>query len=157
MFHHKKSVLLSLGLALCSGQSMAHGTDPNEMALENRQAVMTLVGQNFGPMAAMIKGEIPWDSAAFAGYASDLEKVTSLNIMRGFIDGSQVGKTKAKPDIWKNKADFEKKMQALTDASAKLAATAGSSDKKAIVAAFKDTGGACKSCHDDYKSKDYLN
>ena len=30
-------------------------------------------------------------------------------------------------------------------------------DKGKIMEAFKATGGACKACHDDYKSKNYLN
>ncbi|MCG8312723.1 MAG: cytochrome c [Pseudomonadales bacterium] len=157
MLRITKAVLLPLGFLMLGEVALADSNDPNEMALENRQAVMELIGQNFGPMAGMMRGKIPWDTAAFAGYASDLEKLAGLNIMRGYIDGSHVGKTKAKPEIWKNKADFTSKMEDLAAASAKLSLAAKSGDKKSIAAAFKEAGGTCKSCHDDYKSKNYLN
>ena len=41
-------------------------------------------------------------------------------------------------------------------AAAGLLEAAQSGDKGAIGAAVKKTGGTCKSCHDEYKSKDYL-
>ena len=70
---------------------------------------------------------------------------------------THVGKTKAKPEIWKNKADFEKKMQDMTAATEVLAKAAAAGEKGAIMKAFKETGGTCKACHDDYTSKEYLN
>ncbi len=38
-----------------------------------------------------------------------------------------------------------------------MAEVAGGGNKKAILKQFQKTGGACKACHDEYKSKDYLN
>ena len=148
------TTLLLLGLSL---PSIAQKIDPNKLSMQYRQALMTLVGQNFGPMVVMAKGQIHWDSAMFAGFEKDLELVASLKIQRGFREGSGKGKTKAKPEIWKNKADFEKKMQAMTEATAKLSKLAADGNKAMMLAQFKETGGTCKSCHDDFKSKEYLN
>jgi cytochrome c556 len=148
---------LALSAALCAPLANAQQLDPNEMALKYRHAAMTLVGQNFGPMAAMVKGEIPWNDEQFNGWAKDLAAVTSINMMRGFRPGSEVGKTRAKPQIWDNMDDFSGQMKEMPVLAGKLAAAAQSGDRGAIVEAFKAAGGNCKGCHDDYKSKDYLN
>ena len=140
-----------------STTAMADSEDPNAHALEYRKSIMTLIGQNFGPMVGMIKQEIPWDDEAFKGFARDLEHLASLNLKRGYREGSHVGKTKAKPEIWENKADFESKMQDMAEALKKLAKAAEKGEKKDTIEAFKNAGGTCKSCHDDYKSKVYLN
>ena len=122
-----------------------------------RQSVFALMGANFGPMTSMIKGEIPWNDAMFQGWANDLASVTKLDIGRGFPEGSDGGQTRAKPGIWKNWEDFESKTEDLRTEAEALAVVAASGDKKAILQQFQKTGGSCKSCHDDYKSKDYLN
>jgi len=131
--------------------------DPNAMALMYRQAAMTLVGHNFGPMASMLQGEIPWDDAMFKRWANDLAAVSSIDMMRGFRPGSQVGKTRAKPAIWDNLDDFRGQMEQMPKLTADLAAAAASGDKAAIGTAFQAAADNCKACHDDYKSKDFLN
>ena len=130
--------------------------DSDAFHVSYRQSLFAILGANFGPMSSMIKGEMPWNSKQFQGYAEDLATATELDFMRGFPDGKQPGQTRAKPGIWDNKADFEDKLNDLRDAAAELAAASSGDDKKAIMEQFKATGGACKACHDEYKSKDYL-
>jgi cytochrome c556 len=92
-----------------------------------------------------------------AGYADQLAALTTLDVMRGFAGGSDKGTTRAKPEIWENKADFESKMNDLTKAVNALQIVANEgTDRKAIAEQVGATGKACKACHDDYKSKDYL-
>lgn len=131
--------------------------NPDEFNQSYRQSLFAILAANFGPMSSMVKGEIPWDSARFKGFADDLAKTTTLDFMRGFPDGSQVGQTRAKPEIWSNKADFEAKLNDLRTEAAKLAEVAAGDDQKAIMMQFQATGGTCKACHDEYKAKDYLN
>jgi cytochrome c556 len=76
--------------------------------------------------------------------------------MRGFGDGSDKGTTRAKPEIWENKADFESKMNDLKTAAAALQKTTTGGDREAITADVGAVGKACKACHDEYKSKEYL-
>ena len=115
-----------------------------------------IVGANFGPMSAMIKGEMPWDDAQFKSFADDLAATSKLNFERGFPSANQPGKTRARPAIWENQDDFSAKLNDFRAAAAKLADAAAGNDKKAILEQFKATGGTCKACHDEYKSKDYL-
>ena len=92
-----------------------------------------------------------------AGYADQLAALTTLDVMRGFADGSDKGTTRAKPEIWQNKPDFQNKMDDLKTAVNALKTVADQgTDRKAIAAQVAATGKACKACHDEYKSKNYL-
>lgn len=153
-----KKTLAVLALATGMGAAplaLSH-LNPDEFPQSYRQSLFAILGANMGPMAAMAKGEIPWDDARFAGFANDLATATTLNYLRGFPKGSEGGTTRAKPGIWENMDDFEAKLNDLRSAAAELATAAEGGDKKAIMTAFQATGGACKACHDEYKSKDYL-
>lgn len=125
--------------------------------LTYRQSVFAVLGANFGPIDSMIKGEMPWDDAMFQGFANDLATAASLNIVRGFPPGSEGGRTRAKPELWNNMDDFKEKAAALKEETQKLALVAQTGNKKAILKQYQKTGGTCKNCHDEYKSKDYLN
>ena len=76
--------------------------------------------------------------------------------MRGFHDGAEKGTTRAKPEIWQNKEDFQSKLKDLREAADKLQRVANGTDRKAIAAQVGATGKACKACHDEYKAKNYL-
>jgi len=143
------------GLAL-SPLAISH-FDDKEPQQSYRQSWFALINANFGPMVGMVKGEIPWQEDQMASYADQLAALTTLDVMRGFSDGSDKGTTRAKPDIWEDKADFQAKMDDLNTAVAALQTVANQgTDRKAIAKAVGATGQACKACHDDYKSKDYL-
>lgn len=135
--------------------AMSHLVDEEPMQ-SYRQSYFTLLAMNFGPMAAMVKGDMPWDEAKMVAFAEDFAAVTSIDVSRAFGPGTDKGKTRAKPAIWNDTADFLEKYQALQEAGPKMLAAAKTGDRKTIGAAIKDTGGACKACHDDYKSKEYL-
>ncbi|KGE02879.1 c-type cytochrome [Pseudohaliea rubra] len=130
--------------------------DSKEPLQSYRQSYFAIVAMNFGPIADMVKGDIPWDLEMLQGWAKDLETVTELNLLRGFAPGSEKGTTRAKPAIWDNMDDFEAKLTDLSDAAKALDKAAEGGDRAAIAEAVKATGGTCKACHDDYKSKDYL-
>ena len=121
-----------------------------------RQSWFAMVAVNFGPMVSMVKGEMPWDDQQMASYADQLATLTTLDIMRGFADGSDKGTTRAKPEIWQNKEDFRKKMDDLSSAAVQLRSVANGADRKAISAQVGAVGKTCKACHDEYKSKNYL-
>ena len=143
------------GLAL-SPWAISH-FDDKQIPQSYRQSWFAMIGANFGPMMSMVKGEIPWEENQMAAYADQLAALANLDVMRGFADGSDKGTTRAKPEIWQDKADFQAKLKDLTTAANALQVVAEQgTDRKAIAAAVGDTGKVCKSCHDEYKSKDYL-
>lgn len=121
-----------------------------------RQSYFTLLAMNFGPITAMLKGEMPWDEAKMMAFAEDFASVANVDVARAFGPGTDKGKTRAKPEIWSNTDDFLEKYAALQMAADGLLVAAKTGNKATIGAAVKKTGGTCKSCHDEYKSKDYL-
>ena len=148
------TIVMLAGLAL-SPLAISHLND-KEVPQSYRQSWFTLLALNFGPMVSTLKGEIPWDDARMAAYADQLAVLASMDVTRGFAEGSDKGTTRAKPDIWENKADFESKMNDLKTASLALQKAVAGGDRKAIANEIGATGKTCKACHDEYKSKDYL-
>jgi cytochrome c556 len=145
-----------LGAALVSAPLVLAHSVKDEPLQSYRQSIFALVGANFGPIAAMVKGDIPWDQDKLEGYADDLEDVVDLDLVRGFAPGSEKGTTRARPEIWDNMDDFAAKLDDLREAADALEEAAESGDREAIASAVRDTGGTCKACHDEYKAKDYL-
>ena len=125
---------------------------PAQRAVGYRQGVMTAVGWNFGPMAGMVKGEIPFDAKAFALRAQRVAFLSTLPL-EGFIPDSRVGKTDAKQEIWDNMDDFKSKMETFQTEAAKLAEAAKTASAvDALKPQFGKVGQACKDCHDKYKA-----
>lgn len=148
------SVTMAAGI-LATWQASAH-FDDKEPLQSYRQSYFAMLAMNFGPIGAMVKGEMPWNEAALQGYASDMAAITTLDLMRGFAPGSDKGTTRAKPEIWNNTADFESKLEDLQTSVAALQKASQGGDKKLIAKSVGAVGQSCKSCHDDYKSKNYL-
>lgn len=67
--------------------------------------------------------------------------------------GPDVAKTGAKPEIWQNQADFTTKLRTFQGAARALNAAASGNDVAAMKARFADLGGACKACHDKYRTE----
>jgi cytochrome c556 len=141
---------LLLGAAVAS-PVLADEPTAQEKAIKYRQAAMTLVGSNFKPMGAMIKGELPYDAEIFARHASDMAAVSGIDILRGFPEDSEGEGSEAKGEIWLEWEDFAAKMDDMKTEADKLAATAASGDKAAIKKQFAATGETCKSCHKKFK------
>jgi cytochrome c556 len=125
--------------------------DAVEDAIDYRQGLMEVFSWNLTRMGSMVKGETPFDAAAFKGYAADLAAASTLNVLSGFPEDSVNDESEAKEDIWLNRADFETKYKALKEAAAKLAQVAAGGEEGPMREQFKETAGACKACHKEYK------
>jgi cytochrome c556 len=153
----KKLTLTSAlsGLIWLSLPSMAH-IEQSEPFQSLRQSYFALLGMTFAPMGDMVKGKIEWDDGRFSSWANDLHNVAQVGVERGFAPGSEQGTTRAKPEIWSNMTDFQSKLEDFRAAAAKLAEISAQGDSAASREQFIATGGTCKACHDEYKSKNYL-
>ncbi|HEX6660368.1 MAG TPA: cytochrome c [Sphingomicrobium sp.] len=65
--------------------------------------------------------------------------------------GPELGKTGAKPEIWKDPRGFSAKLAAFQKAAQLFNAAAAAGDLNAIKARYSDLNGACKACHDKYR------
>ena len=137
-------------LTLGTAAAAAAQTKP-EVIIEYRRAAMTMIGWNFGPMSAMVKGKIPFDAKEFAKHS---ERIALLapQVLEGFAKGSDKGaETDAKADIWTHFDDFQSKHSDLVNESRALSEVARTGDEAKMKEQFKKLGGACKACHDKYK------
>jgi cytochrome c556 len=151
----RKSLITASLAAVVTIPAAAH-IERTEPLQSLRQSFFAIVGMTFGPMGDMVKGEIEWNDEQFAAWADDLASVSKVSVERGFAPGSDKGKTRAKPAIWENSDDFAQKLANFRSEAAALAVAASSGDKAAKIEQFKQTGGTCKACHDNYKSRGYL-
>ena len=126
-----------------------------EDVVEYRQSVYTIIGWNFKPIGAMVKGEVPFDAAAVARHAQYIEMMSKA-APEGFSKGTGpdvVKNTEAKPEIWTKWSEFETKMTNFQQEAAKLAETAKGGDEKAIKAQFGKTAETCKACHKEFRKE----
>jgi cytochrome c556 len=150
----KKNVTVLTVLAVAVGAAVSAWAQMKpEDAIKYRQSAMFLVGQNFGPLAAMAQAKIPYDKDAAIKHADIVAFVSRLPL-QGFQPGTDTGgNTKAKPEIWENMDDFKAKLEKMQQETAKLAEVAQSGDFNALKAQVGETGKACKACHDKYRNK----
>ncbi len=141
-----------LCMSLVSAHTLA-SDDPIVQAQELRQAPMKLIGNNFGFMVGMLKGEIPWNAAEFSKRGKELSAMGQLDLSRGYVAGSYKGHTRASADIADNMDDFNGKMRDFESALRALSAVTDKPD--ALKAAVKDLGDSCKGCHKEYKNREY--
>lgn len=150
-----KTLTATLLLATLSAPAVAHEEEEeagHSKAIDYRNSVMTVLKWNIGPMGKMVKGETPFDKAAFARHAKDLNAAAHLDLLPGFPEDSDEGEdTAARSDIWMEWEDFVEKYRTLKKAASELAETASSGGLEAIKPKFGAVGKACKSCHDAFK------
>jgi cytochrome c556 len=68
--------------------------------------------------------------------------------------GPDVGKTRAKAEIWQNAEDFGAKLRSFQAAAEAFGTAARGNDVAAMNARFADLNGACKACHDKYRAEE---
>lgn len=144
-------VVLLVSVAACSLSASAQFAKPED-AIKYRKAAFSVMGTHFGRLGAMAQGKVPFDAKVAADNADIAASMAKLP-WAAFVDGSDSGETKAKPEIWKQSAKFKEAADKLQAESTKLAAAAHSGKEDAFKAAFTATAGTCKSCHDDFRAK----
>ena len=143
------AVLLSATALSMAAPASAQFSKP-ENAIKYRQSAMFMMAQNFSRVAGMAGGRIPFDAKVAADSAAVAEIMSKLP-WEGFGPGTDLGKTRAKPEIWTNKAKFDDYAKIMQAEMGKLAAAAKSGNLDNIKLAVKATGAACESCHDDFQ------
>jgi cytochrome c556 len=70
-----------------------------------------------------------------------------------FGEGTDKGDTRAKPEIWKERAKFDEYADKMQAEMVKLSAAAKTGNLDSIKTAVNATGGSCKTCHDAYRKE----
>ena len=152
------AIVFSIGVMFSANAQNAApaGPSPVKQSIENRKAVYTLIGNYFRSFGAVAKGTLAYDEADATKRAARIAFLAGI-AGETFPEISNVGEpeTKAKADIWINRADFDKKLKDFQDHAAVLvevnAKEKGATD--ALKVAIAALGQDCKGCHDSYKAK----
>jgi cytochrome c556 len=148
----KLSVLFLTGAIMTWALPAAAQFAKAEDAVKYRKSALFVMGQNFGRVAGMANGKVPFDAKIASESAATAAMVGKLP-WAAFGPGTDSGDTKSKAEIWKDKAkfdDYASKMQTELD---KLSVAAKTGNLETIKLAVTATGGTCKSCHDDFRAK----
>ena len=134
----------------------APGPSPARQAVDARKAAFTLIGANFHPLGAILKGAAPADATEVNKRATRLAFLAGL-LDENFPDASNLGApdSKAKAEIWSDRADFDKKLKNFQGDAAALVQVSGDGkgSADAIKAAIAAVGQDCKACHDKYREQ----
>jgi cytochrome c556 len=148
-----------IGLLLLSStiaNPLAAADDPMEKAIKARQGEMQLRSFNAGPLFAMAKGDIDYDTNLANMLAGNLKLLNDLNNSRAWPEGSDTenypGKTTALPKIWTTYPEIAEYGKKYVMAVNELAAAAGNG-RDALKSKIGALGKACKACHDEFREK----
>jgi len=141
--------LLAAAAATLAVPASAQFAKPED-AIKYRRASMTLMAAHFGRVAAMASGRAPFDAKLAADNAAVAEVISKLP-WTAFVDGSDKGDTRAKPEIWSDSGKFRDANEKLQGEMSKLASAARTGNLDSIKAAVGATAGACKACHDAFQ------
>ena len=121
--------------------------------MHERHEGMEKIGDTNKLLRREITSNSPFMPAIQSGAATI--RVLSIRASGWFPRGTgpELGKTGAKPQIWKTPADFAAKLRNFQSAARAFDAAAKAGDMNAIKSRYSDLNGACKACHDSYRSE----
>lgn len=122
----------------------------NLAPIKERQELMKKTNDEAKVVSAMVKGDAPFDaakaSALLGAWEDRAKKVVAL-----FPDDSKTGeKTRAKAEVWQNKADFDAKLAEYAKVTADAKAATGTAD--AFKPAYAKVIKSCDDCHEKYRA-----
>ena len=147
--HHLVLATTATVLAISAGTAVAQFQKPED-AIKYRQSVFTVLGNSFGKIGAVVRGEAPYNKDDVAKNVAIVAMMSTLP-WQAFGAGTEGGK--AQPAIWSDSAKFKAASEKMQLAVVDLNKAAQSGDLESIKKAFGATGQTCKGCHDDFRKK----
>jgi len=149
--------LLLAGLALALGAGVAHTALAQvkpEILVKQRQAVMTLQGKYFGPLAGMAQGKVPYNADTVALNAAYLDALSRMP-WDGFVPASKDAtvKTAALPAVWSEPDKFKQAQDDFQNAVQGLVKVSRGGDEATQKAAIGAVGKTCGGCHQNFREK----
>jgi cytochrome c556 len=151
----KRLLLTGFALALGAGYTVAALAQAKpEVMVKQRQAVMTLQGKYFGPMAGMAAGKVPYNADTVAFNSAMLDALSRMP-WDGFPESTKDAgvKTAALPAIWSEPAKFKEAQENFQNAVQNLVKVSRGGDEATQKTAIGAVGKACGACHTNFREK----
>jgi cytochrome c556 len=127
-----------------------------EDAVKYRQSAFALMGAHMGRLAAVVKGEAPYNKDDVVRNAAIISMLSGMP-WQAFTSGTESGKTPGKndalPNIWTDGAKFKSASEKMQAAVADLNSAAQSGNPENLKKALGAASQTCKACHDDFRKK----
>ena len=144
------AAVVALSLGVTAGAAFAQ--QKPEVLVKQRQAVMTLQGKYFGPMAAMAQGKAPYNADVVKRNSAYLDNLSRM-AWDGFDPSTKDVKSAALPSVYDQQAKFKEAGSRLEQEAHKLYEVAQSGDENAVKAQIGAVGKTCGGCHNDFRQK----
>ena len=154
------AVAAALALAVFAGSGAVSAQEDHSGAVKARQAHMQLNGFFMGQLAAIAKGQVPYDAAQATGVVNALLALNTMDVGAMWPAGSGndnpalAGKTRALPAIWTTFPAIVEKSDALTKALEAMVVAAGT-DLASLQGAFGAVGAGCGGCHRSFRAEKF--
>lgn len=141
----------ALAAAFVAFSALAQQPKPEDQ-VKLRKAAYSLMNYNFASLENMVKEKKPYNKDEAVRNADFVAMLATVP-KAFFGEGTDKGETRAKPEIWTHRADFDAKMDKMNAEAAKLPQAARTGDLAALRKQVEATDHACRACHDDYRQK----
>jgi cytochrome c556 len=145
-----KKIAIAVLLVASAATAGAQQIKP-ENQIKYRKAAYQLMNLNLGSLDSMAKEKKPFNKEE-AQRNADLVAILAP-IPKGFFGEGTDKDTKAKPEVWTHRADFDARMDKMVTEAGKLSAVVRAGDVAAFRKQVADVDAACKACHDEYRVK----
>ena len=160
----KKYLALALSLCACGAAvtttAYAEGgartvPPPNaEQLVLARQAALEMSAITLGSMKIAIKsGQEARTQGFYAGALAAWARALPSMFPAGTAAGETPAQTKAKPDIWNNRDDFNARAAAFAAATARLTELVSANDTDGFQAQLANIKQTCDACHQSYQAR----
>jgi cytochrome c556 len=144
------AAVVAVALGLAAGAALAQ--QKPEVMVKQRQAVMTLQGKYFGPMAGMAQGKVPYNADVVKRNSAFLDNLSRM-AWDGFDPGTKDVKSAALPAVYEQQAKFKDAAARLENEAHKLWQVAQNGDEAAVKAQIGAVGKSCGGCHESFRQK----
>ena len=146
--HVRNFALTGVVVAITLG-GIGAGMAAMDDAVKQRKELMKQTKEMFVPLVKMVKGAQPFDAATVKknaeAIAAHLEKASKL-----FPEGSDAGDTRAKPEIWLMKDEFDAVFKTAIEKARALSQVTAAEQLAPAVMALGGEG--CKACHEKFRA-----
>ncbi len=148
----KKPLLIGLGLLAMLGTAVAQ---PNlAQTVQERREGLKAMGEHLDAMAAIARaGSDPRPAAARVAAVQRFFVDFPARFPAGTQQGAPGIDTRARPEIWTDRANFERVAAALAPRLEALNTAAQSGNASAFGTALQATGAACIDCHRPFRAR----
>lgn len=147
---------LALAILASSASVLAQQAPKPETLIKWRQSAFQVVAWNSGRIKTSVEGTYNKEEVQRA--ANAIAAIANSGLGGLFPAGTETGKgwhdTSTKPELFKDGKRFAELGGAFAKEATELATVAGGGDVAAIKVQFGKLQRTCKSCHDDFKTKD---